>query len=150
MTAMTAAQRRRRKMWKLMKRYWRLYVMLLLPVIYLILFKYVPMAGVQIAFRKYNMRDGIWGSKWVGMKNIQKCSLSTSGLLLTHQLTSRMISTLLMLQTLHLVLQRCYTGYSRTVRNQSVYSDQCQEASTRSSLTGQQSRTTFTMSSVST
>jgi len=72
MTAMTTAQRRRRKMWKLMKRYWRLYVMLLLPVIYLILFKYVPMAGVQIAFRKYNMRDGIWGSKWVGMKNIQK------------------------------------------------------------------------------
>ncbi|MBQ6804054.1 MAG: sugar ABC transporter permease, partial [Clostridia bacterium] len=45
---------------------------LILPLIYLILFCYVPMTGVQIAFRKFTIRDGIWGSKWVGLTNLTK------------------------------------------------------------------------------
>lgn len=55
-----------------MKRYWRLYLLLLLPIIYLILFKYVPMAGLQLAFKKFTMKGGVWGSPWVGMKNFNK------------------------------------------------------------------------------
>lgn len=51
---------------------WRLYVFLLLPLIYLIVFKYVPMTGIQIAFRDYNGRMGIWGSRWVGLKHFDK------------------------------------------------------------------------------
>ena len=48
---------------------WRLYVMLALPVIWYILFCYKPMTGVLIAFQKYNIFKGIWGSQWVGWKN---------------------------------------------------------------------------------
>ena len=50
---------------------WRLYVMLALPVIWYILFCYKPMTGVLIAFQKYNIFKGIWGSQWVGLKNFK-------------------------------------------------------------------------------
>lgn len=50
-------------------RHWQLYLIILLPLIYLILFKYKPMLGIQIAFRNYNFRDGIWDSPWAGMKH---------------------------------------------------------------------------------
>ena len=49
-----------------------MYLFLLLPLVYLIIFKYIPMAGVQIAFRQYSARLGIWHSKWVGMKQFSK------------------------------------------------------------------------------
>ena len=42
------------------KRYWQLYALLLLPIIYLIVFKYVPMIYVQIAFKDYNLVDSVW------------------------------------------------------------------------------------------
>ncbi|MCL2092895.1 MAG: ABC transporter permease subunit [Treponema sp.] len=45
---------------------WELYLFLLIPTVWLIIFRYVPMYGVQIAFRDYTFRDGIWGSPWVG------------------------------------------------------------------------------------
>lgn len=47
---------------------WQLYIMLLLPVLYIFIFSYVPMYGVQIAFRDYNALDGIMGSKFVGLR----------------------------------------------------------------------------------
>ncbi len=50
-------------------RHWQLYLIILLPVIYLIVFKYVPIIGSQIAFKNYNFRDGIWGSPWAGFKH---------------------------------------------------------------------------------
>lgn len=50
-------------------RHWQLYLIILLPVIYLIIFKYKPILGSQIAFKDYNFRDGIWDSPWVGMKH---------------------------------------------------------------------------------
>jgi putative aldouronate transport system permease protein len=50
----------------------QLYLFLLIPVIYIIIFAYVPMFGVQIAFRRYSARLGIWGSPWIGLANFQK------------------------------------------------------------------------------
>ena len=44
------------------------YGLILLPLIYLLLFKYYPMLGIQIAFKKYKAKLGIWGSPWVGLK----------------------------------------------------------------------------------
>ena len=41
---------------------WQLYAMLLVPVIYMILFKYKPMLGVVVAFKKFNIFQGIWDS----------------------------------------------------------------------------------------
>lgn len=55
-----------------MARSWQLYLMLLLPLIYLAIFKYVPMTGLQIAFKEYSAREGIWGSPWAGLKYFRK------------------------------------------------------------------------------
>lgn len=46
--------------------------MLLPTVVYFILFSYLPMAGVQIAFRDYKAMSGIWNSEWVGMKHFTR------------------------------------------------------------------------------
>lgn len=54
-----------------LKRHWQLYVMLLLPVAYLIIFAYVPMGGAVIAFKDYSIRKGVWGSDWVGLKHFK-------------------------------------------------------------------------------
>lgn len=57
----------------LLKRIWKnrvLYLMLLIPLVILILFRYVPMYGVQIAFRNYQPSRTIWESEWVGLKYI--------------------------------------------------------------------------------
>ena len=50
---------------------WQLYLLLLLPVLYILIFCYVPMGGIVIAFKKYNFRDGIFGSPWVGFKHFE-------------------------------------------------------------------------------
>ena len=47
-----------------MKRYWQLYILLLIPVAYLIIFKYIPMLYVQIAFKKYSIVQNIWEMPW--------------------------------------------------------------------------------------
>lgn len=57
---------------KRVQSYWQMYLFLLLPIAWLILFRYVPMAGVQLAFRKYTIEGGIWGSPWVGMDNFTR------------------------------------------------------------------------------
>ena len=62
----------RRKRWRLLLRDWQLYLMLLLPVAFYVLFKYMPMYGTIIAFKKYSAKRGIWGSKWVGFTNFNK------------------------------------------------------------------------------
>ena len=48
---------------------WQLYVMLLLPIAYIVIFKYVPMAGIIIAFKDYSIKKGIFGSDFVGLKH---------------------------------------------------------------------------------
>ena len=50
---------------------WRLYVMLILPVIFYLIFCYKPMVGVIIGFQKFNMFKGMWGSKWIGLENFR-------------------------------------------------------------------------------
>ena len=47
-----------------MKKYWQLYVMLLLPLLYLLVFKYFPMVYVQIAFKKYSIVQSVWEMPW--------------------------------------------------------------------------------------
>jgi ABC-type polysaccharide transport system permease subunit len=51
---------------------WQLYLLLILPLAYLITFAYVPMGGLVLAFKKYNSGLGIWGSPWVGLDNFKK------------------------------------------------------------------------------
>lgn len=51
---------------------WQLHLLLALPLVYLIVFKYLPMVGAQIAFRDFFTRSGIWGSPWVGLANFDR------------------------------------------------------------------------------
>ncbi|MEK3890032.1 ABC transporter permease [Bacillus sp. FSL K6-3431] len=60
--------RKRKTNWKLAKKHWQLYLLMLLPLASLIIFKYVPMLGSVIAFKDYNVIKGIMGSEWVGFK----------------------------------------------------------------------------------
>ena len=50
-------------------RHWQLYLLILPPVVYVIMFRYVPIFGSQIAFRDYKLNMGLFGSKWVGFKH---------------------------------------------------------------------------------
>ena len=55
---------------------WQLYAMLLIPVIYMILFKYKPMLGVVVAFKKFNIFQGIWNSPWIGLAHFKEAFTS--------------------------------------------------------------------------
>lgn len=57
---------------KKMKSRWQIYLLLLLPIAYLIIFAYVPMGGLVLAFKRYNFAKGIFGSEWVGLDNFSK------------------------------------------------------------------------------
>ena len=46
-----------------------MYVLIVPAVTYVCLFNYVPMVGVQIAFKNYRTSKGIWGSDWIGFKH---------------------------------------------------------------------------------
>ncbi|CAM4083534.1 sugar ABC transporter permease [Paenibacillus alkaliterrae] len=50
------------------RRYWQLYALLVLPLIYFIIFKYGPMYGIIIAFKDFNFFQGIVGSEWIGFE----------------------------------------------------------------------------------
>ena len=58
--------------WQYMKHHKWLYIMLLPGLLYFILFKYVPMGGLVIAFKEYSPFRGIWGSPWVGFSQFKK------------------------------------------------------------------------------
>ena len=51
---------------------YQLYLFMLVPFIWLIMFEYVPLYGVQIAFRNFNPIHGITGSPWVGLANFRR------------------------------------------------------------------------------
>lgn len=56
------------RFWNHAKRDWQLYLMILLPVVYLFIFNYIPLAGIQMSFRDYRPNGGVWNSDWVGLK----------------------------------------------------------------------------------
>lgn len=58
--------------WQRVRQNWQLYVLLALPVLYIVVFQYWPMYGAQIAFRNFNAVAGITGSPWVGVQNFTK------------------------------------------------------------------------------
>ena len=54
-----------------MKKHWQLYLIVALPMVFILLFSYGPMYGIQIAFKDFNPIDGIWNSRWVGLEHFQ-------------------------------------------------------------------------------
>lgn len=59
---------RKRPLWKRMASCWQLYLLLIPGITLTLIYKYIPMYGVQIAFRDYNPTMGFSGSPWVGLK----------------------------------------------------------------------------------
>ncbi|GAA4569034.1 ABC transporter permease [Planotetraspora kaengkrachanensis] len=57
-----------RRSWRL---YWQLYLLVIVPLAYFVIFKYIPISNAVIAFKDYNVIKGIWGSDWVGFKNFE-------------------------------------------------------------------------------
>ncbi|MFY9176963.1 MAG: ABC transporter permease subunit [Caldicoprobacterales bacterium] len=55
-----------------LKKCWQLYVLFILPLAYVIIFKYIPMYGAQIAFKDYKFTLGIGGSPWAGFKHFER------------------------------------------------------------------------------
>ncbi|WP_298471586.1 ABC transporter permease subunit [Psychrobacillus sp. FSL K6-4046] len=51
---------------------WQLYVFLLPALLYFLIFHYVPMYGVQIAFKNFMANQGIWGSPWIGFDHFTR------------------------------------------------------------------------------
>ena len=73
-TAGISKQRKTRKKGfkQTMRRYGLVYLMFLIPLSVLLIFKYIPMYGAQIAFRNYKPALGVLQSQWVGFKNFIK------------------------------------------------------------------------------
>ena len=60
-----------KKFVKTVKHYWPMYLMFVPGFVYLFINCYIPMFGIQIAFRRYNARDGIYGSPFCGLDNFK-------------------------------------------------------------------------------
>lgn len=57
---------KRQKTLSYLKRYWTLYLLLVLPITYFIVFRYIPMTYIQIAFKKYSIVKSVWDMPWAG------------------------------------------------------------------------------------
>jgi ABC-type polysaccharide transport system permease subunit len=70
-----APARYRRSRWteaqRSWQRHWQLYLLVIVPVAYFVIFKYLPISNAVIAFKDYNVIKGPWGSEWVGFKNFE-------------------------------------------------------------------------------
>ena len=56
---------------KAMKEHKVLYLLMVPGLLYFVLFRYLPMFGLVIAFKDYNIFKGIWASDWVGLANFE-------------------------------------------------------------------------------
>ena len=72
MSKPTQIQTQRKKSIKTrLKNSWQIYVLVFPAMLYYFLFDYLPMYGVQIAFKDFKAVQGIWGSAWVGLKHFK-------------------------------------------------------------------------------
>ena len=67
----------KRKLWKSIRRNWVLYLCVLPTIIYYIVFHYIPVYGVQIAFQNYRVGEIFGQSEWVGLKHFIRFFEST-------------------------------------------------------------------------
>ena len=60
------------RLWVRIKKFKYVYLMLLPVLAYYFIFEYLPIGGNLMAFQKFSITKGIWGSKWVGLDNFKK------------------------------------------------------------------------------
>lgn len=66
-----AGKRGHSKLMKRLKEHKILYLLMLPGLIYFIMFRYIPMFGLVIAFKDYDIFKGLWASEWVGLENFR-------------------------------------------------------------------------------
>ncbi len=66
-----AEKSKKSQLWRDIVRHRSVYLLLALPFVYYIIFKYVPIWNAQIAFKDYMAVDGVLGSAWVGLDNFK-------------------------------------------------------------------------------
>ncbi|PYI57316.1 ABC transporter permease [Paenibacillus flagellatus] len=71
MTAKTASQLNSRLKWRSIYRSRWFYLMMAPGLLYYLLFHYLPMIGILVAFQDFNLMKGVWGSEWVGFDNFK-------------------------------------------------------------------------------
>ena len=71
------------KTWKYFKQSLPLTLMALPALIIMMLFKYLPMAGIMLAFKKFSVRKGIFGSDWIGLDNFEFLFKSSDAFIIT-------------------------------------------------------------------
>lgn len=59
----------KQKFVRAMRRDWQLYLLCVPALLFIFVFNYGPMYGLQIAFKDFSAKQGIWGSEWVGFDN---------------------------------------------------------------------------------
>lgn len=69
--AATLKARNKAKLWNEIKRHAGVYVLGIIPLVYYIIFKYVPVWNAQIAFKNFMAVDGVLGSAWIGLDNFK-------------------------------------------------------------------------------
>lgn len=70
--SVTSSRIKIRTIGKRLRRSWQLYLLILPAVTAVFIFNYIPMYGVQIAFKNFRSSLGIWGSEWVGLQHFIK------------------------------------------------------------------------------
>lgn len=62
---------KKRNIKSVLRNNWQLYILVLPAIIYFFIFNYMPLYGIQIAFKDYKAVSGIAGSEWVGLKHFE-------------------------------------------------------------------------------
>lgn len=65
-------QRKRHGVTWYLRRDWQLYVLMILPMLFILVFKFLPYSGLSIAFKDYKVAKGYAGSSWVGLSIFEK------------------------------------------------------------------------------
>ncbi|RTE08791.1 ABC transporter permease [Paenibacillus whitsoniae] len=63
--------KQKNRLWRRIVRNWDIYVLISIPLLVLLIYSYVPMLGIIIAFKNYRVFDGILDSKWVGLAHFR-------------------------------------------------------------------------------
>lgn len=74
---------KKKSLLKQIRKYWPFYVMALPGIIYFAINNYIPMTGLILAFEKYTVKGGIWGSKKVGLDNFKFLFQSSDAWIMT-------------------------------------------------------------------
>ncbi|NNJ31422.1 ABC transporter permease [Lacrimispora defluvii] len=65
-------QKKKNRFRRYLQRDWQLYVLMVLPMLFILVFKFLPYSGLSIAFKDYKVAKGYAGSSWVGFSIFHK------------------------------------------------------------------------------